>query len=645
MTSATEAFDGGTMTGVSGQGILATTGDRDRFSFDVTGTTPQIVYLEVDFPQESPPIGINAQYTLYLETGGQNGSGTLTQIATDYGNALLGNLSLQTARLVQPGHYVVEISGYKASATDPDAPGDFNFKYTLFEATFPDLDTNEPNNSPADFVTNNNNAFDFSGSSPSTSNTKTATSRISYENDQEWFQVKLPDNADNTRLHYLVQPATGQPAPRYPFKHIDNDRELSVIQPFGWTADGGGFACTAGCSPLVFDAMRDSYCGKEYAGCPEAQRDEGVPANGYNPPPNTELNNFEGIIPISPHQTSHFLKFGYIKASSYDDKSYTITLTWLPAGKGDSLNDGPRVNAGGDFTNAISTSISYQGGGYQPDPGNGALIYNGQTSWGGLPWDQNQSPSNNQQLFDTVGQCVAEGMPPNDDPSLPPETAPIVTGCDFDIPGDFDYYEINMPGGLPSTTTTVPLDDGGTMSQTKLSDASWSLAWDVDAVGPGPSNNLHFQFIFCEQVDASGNCQKWEVTQDIGYSSDAVQSWRSDGNLAPAYQINGNSASFSQAACACMPGSWLKYGKFYMKVRGVNRYNWGEATYHVRSALGDFAQENFVADGGASVACAPAPGNDAGLVGCNFCAQAGGSDPCNEVDADPNGGVPSFGGP
>ncbi len=194
------------LTGGAGQGlgVLSTTGDTDYFTVTVPqGVARPILYLDISAPALVPPPQARLQFTVYP--------------ASDAGAPLAavnvaspsGIQEAATAVLLPAdGDYLIKVNGYQPDPNAPPIPGNLGLAYTLKALVIPDLDANEPNDTPATATAVNMTTLGQSISHDG---------RIAYVPDPDWYSITIPAEAQNSLLKYQVSYNNGAPNnARYP---------------------------------------------------------------------------------------------------------------------------------------------------------------------------------------------------------------------------------------------------------------------------------------------------------------------------------------------------------------------------------------------------------------------------------------------
>ena len=545
----------------SSTGVLATTGDVDVYSLDIPNPSGrEILYINIDAPALTPASQIRLAYTL-VQDGPDGGS----LIAGGQSLSPVGEQQFSTARLVPAGgKYYITVEPYRQHPdTDPFPPGDPRLTYTVTAQLWPDLDTNEPNDTPAQADANPVN-LSLGGS-------VTLTGRISEIPDPDWFAVNISGTSQNSRLRYAVQfndsaandkrfPAAGNP-------QQDNTVFVSKLEP-----DPG--SCQTDC-------LGDPYwvgqgCGQATPECIYSYR--------LVDPTNGTLNNFQGEVPIPGGSSgNYYVLFEDQSNDLADDREYQITLSWVA--------DAPdEVSAYHDTSASPQGTISPSIGSYAEDPGAGTNPAKGYISYGhGIPVeDQATNDATPIPIYSEVTQDQFQNN--------------IYTEIDYDALNDGDLFQINLPA-----QTLFP-DGGGAQA------LAWSTGWSIDPASSQGSGarayDLLMTYFFCDQSE-NPSCDplgKWEAIP-LTYHSGTVASWV--GNTGDGFGVNGNRIYAKSGACFCVESRFATSGVAYLNVSGVNRTTYDDAQYEVDTAFSAYPQ-----------ASCPGPNMaDGGSDTCRFCDQ------------------------
>jgi hypothetical protein len=192
---------------------------------------------------------------------------------------------------------------------------------------------------------------------------------------------------------------------------------------------------------------------------------------------------------------------------------------------------------------------------------------------------------------------------------------------DYDaVVSDVDSYTFNLPTGLSD-----PLD------------RTWELYWDVDdAPSGGMPHDLTLEVTFCDGDRPDGGSICTPVTTGsrggrfvIGYSGSSLASWHNTASTSAERQpVFDRSASGGRTAttvrpygCFCFEPRFIRGQTVNVRVVGVDRDDYAERTYRIRTSYADYPQSYTQTDGGTK-SC-PAPVFDGGVwyPGCRFTQQ------------------------
>ncbi len=307
--------------GVSGtqSGFLATTDDTDLFSFDVTPTSRQIIYLHITSKMANllPPPPYRLAYTLYEPGGTSISEGVMD-------NAFL-QVDLSTARLAPgPGTYKLAIYGYKSPGSTAPIAGDLRLKYDIEVRVLPDIDMREPNDSVTTAQTVN-----------VTSGTQTLTGRLSYVADEEWFKLVVAPSGTARTLRYEI--SVDKAAGRFPQISAVSTRQARLVTQVttGATAQDRKTNCTNDSTvcPRSFDSLQSSQgqlvstlCGiADPPQCLWGERNEEAQITALK-----DMKNFVGAVPVPTSGQTYVLMFrdqGARNMKYADDRVWNIRVT------------------------------------------------------------------------------------------------------------------------------------------------------------------------------------------------------------------------------------------------------------------------------------------------------------------------------
>jgi hypothetical protein len=414
-------------------GYLATNDDVDLYTFDVTASARQILYLKILGPAmhpTNPPPPYLMSYTLFDPADRPIAEGAVQN------NFVAINLS--TARLLAvSGKYKLKVQGFKDPASMDVVRGDLRIKYDIEVRIIPDLDTLEPNDAISSARV---------ASLPPNGNLSLG-GRLSYVADEEWFSIALPARGTPSTLRYRfgVSGAAGRFAPLT----LSPNRQLRIVRKVtqGATLALQIKACNedARVCPKGFDdntnsgaALVESLCKLDPTPqCIFSQRTE--QAQFQN------LKNFVGAIPIEANKSDEFFLVirdeGLGKSKYADDRDWTLDLQWR-----DDTDEATR-----------------QGGPTMQTLGGGPTVSNGQLTFGYgrilEPFDINSG----------------DGVRAVDDYDA--------------VPSDTDLFEYSFGGASGSLTWNLEWElnhvDGGTVPPGEL-----ALEFSVCDLGAGADGGL-----------------------------------------------------------------------------------------------------------------------------------------------------------
>jgi hypothetical protein len=191
---------------------------------------------------------------------------------------------------------------------------------------------------------------------------------------------------------------------------------------------------------------------------------------------------------------------------------------------------------------------------------------------------------------------------------------------DYDaIPSDLDTYVLQIPAGL-----TEPLD------------RTWKLQWEVGHLPDGGlPHGLALELTFCDGDRMDGGVCTPVSTGSRGapltlaYRDEPLRAWHSPAGtlsgLQPLYSLergaNSTTVTVQPYACACLEPRFVRGGSFTVAVGAVDRLDYGEVPYTLRTAYTGYPK-SYAVDGGMAQCPAPAPaGTDGGVSGCQFTRQ------------------------
>ncbi|MBS2026811.1 MAG: hypothetical protein JST54_02810 [Deltaproteobacteria bacterium] len=544
----------------SATGVLATTGDIDVYSLDVPAPSGrEILYIGIDAPALTPASDIRLAYSIVLD--GPDGG---TPIAGGESLSPIGEQKFSTARLVPAGgRYYITVEPYRQHPdTDPYPPGDPRLTYTVTAQLWQDLDTNEPNDTPAE--------ADANAVSLSLGNSVTLAGRISEVPDPDWFAVNVAGSGQNSRLRYSVtfndNAANSKRFP--PAGNTQQDNTIFVVK----TEPDPGTCQT--------DCLGDPYwvsqgCGQSTPQCIYSYR--------LVDPNDGTLSNFQGEVPIPAGASgNYYVLFEDQSNDLADDREYQITLSWLPEASDE-------VSAYHDSAASVQGTIAPAIGGYNEDPGTGTNAASGFISYGhGIPVEE--QATNDATPIPIYSQVTQDQFQHD-----------IYTEIDYDAMNDGDLFKITLPAQTASADGGVP-------------PLAWSTGWTVNPASSQGSGarayDLLMTYFFCDQSE-NPTCDplgQWEAIP-LTYHSGTVASW--NGNTGDGFGVNGNRIWAKSGACFCIESRFAASGVAYLNVSGVNRTTYDDASYEVDTAFAPYPQ-----------ASCPGPSmSDGGSDTCRFCDQ------------------------
>ncbi len=506
-------------------GYLATANDVDRFTFNVPASN-KVLYLSLAGELLQPPPPFRLSYTLYDAAMIPVSEGVMT-------NQFLA-VDLATARTTSTGDYVLEVTGYRNEPLQV-TPGDLRLKYGVQVQLLDELDPNEPNNT---LETAHAQTLGAPGQSA------TLHGRLGEIPDADWFAFDLPASSSPTVFYYHLTPGSG--AGRFPAIPGPVDRQVriftQVTQGPSLTAQQSACMTSASVCPRRDDAtpyqdgLVNAYCMMDTPRCMWAARQEDAKY------PN--LRNFEGAVPVPAHSGTvrYFVLVEDDGNNWADDVEYTLDAQWRA-----DPDEASRTSGGVEQTPATTIAFDSGASGF-PAPPSGFEL-SGTLSYGYGFW-RNNDP------------LKGEGIRAHDD---------------YDAMGsDEDNYELDFPGGL-----SAPLDQ------------TWELQWEIDKPAGGGSApyDLALDVQFCDGSQGTGSCHS--VNRTLGYTGGNLGSWHSAGvqgaPFQPVYSLEDTATSVKVTAlawgCFCIEPRFVQGGKFFVKVVAVDRENYADVKYHVRTAL------------------------------------------------------------
>ena len=343
----------GALTQGTQTGFLATDNDVDTFSFPVTATGRQIIYLhitETGTHPTNPPPPFQLSYTLFDPSDVPISEGTMD-------NAFLA-IDLATARLApMTGTYKLKINGFRAPTVVGAIKGDLRVQYAVQVQVMADLDAQEPNDTLAT----------ARPKSLSPNSSVSITGKLAHVPDEEWFVVSLPARASPSTFRYRVTAATT--GGRYAPLSGTPARQLRVTKRVTLGANA---------------ADRRTNCKSNRAACPQADDAEAALINKVcelsDPPQclwaerNEEtprigmLRNLVGAIPVEANTATEFLVMfrdeGLGQSKYADDRDWTLELEWRDDADEAARQGGPTSVTLGAGTTSTQGELTFGYGKY-----------------------------------------------------------------------------------------------------------------------------------------------------------------------------------------------------------------------------------------------------------------------------------------
>ncbi|MFL5358652.1 cell-cell cohesion protein MtsF [Archangium sp.] len=559
---------GGVLVG-SASGYLATAGDVDRFAFDVPAG--KLAYVHVTAPSLSPqsPPAYLLSYKLLRPDGNTEVEGRVRT------NVLAADLA--TARRVKAaGKWQVLVQAWNSGTSSEPQPGDPRLKYTVDVKVLDESDPHDVSSDNDDL--SRATVLAFSAGPPS--------AKLSFSGvlgsvpDKDWYAVDVPAYTAHTLLHYrLVPQATGgrfPPLPGLPdrlvrvFTEVPGFSAADCVGKADVCPKGNGYGSDPAVTPLV-----NGWCNNSTPLCVRSSREESELF--------AHLRNFEGVLPVPPHATAarYYFLVQDDGTDWADDKGYALEVEWL--------NDADETTRKGSGTTETVPSkllaSDDAAAGFPAPPIGDAYEVRGSISYG-------------------LGRLVG---------NEPTKGQGVRGPGDYDaVPTDVDTFVFQLP---PSA------------------DRTWELQWEVNNLSDGGTPyGLSLDLTFCDgdRTDA-GVCTPVSTGSaglplTLAYRGDPLRAWHSPAgslsNLQPLYALERGPTStrvtVQPYACSCLEPRFLRGGTLTVAVGGVDRTDYGQADYTLRTAHTAYPQTYSRLDGG--TASCPAPAPDGG-PGCSFTRQ------------------------
>ncbi len=591
------AGSGGVQTNAPGNpGVLSTPGRVDEYSITIPGgITRPILYFSITVPSEaadggllSPPINYLMGYQLY-DCASQTahacaGSGsppvpTGNLVTQDHMPNQLLAVNLDSARLVNSGDtYLLEVAGWQDPSNSTPVQGDLRAQYQLLVSVLSDSD---PYDDPA-------NPYQVSGLSLNGGPLTLSGGRLVHQAQVDLFAVPITASGNNSRIHYTFTPSPPGTVGRFPaLSEFNPVRTADFFVPVPPTTGSAPYAnceqdcntCPSDCANLTGTApcLVNAYCEADGGPfCVYSYRQE-------DPADYSNLQNFEGIIPVKAGTSQIYLSYQDQGGKWADDAPYTLTLDWKDEG---SENQGAyhmsetSALSGGTLTADVPASGSF------PAPHAGATPLQGLLS---------------------VGNTLTSG-----------NVATVHGVNDYDaIPSTLDVWQLSLP--------SVP--GAATLGET------WELQWQVqDSNGGSPPMELAVTPMFC----SGGTCSSpqtqdpFDGLQQLIYQQGIISTWYrgyavtwdQSTTLNPGYTTD----TVQAGACYCFQPSYASDGTFYLFVQGFDRQSYADAKYTLTTAVTTYPQAT--PDGGScpwTGGGIPDGGSTPNVEGCRMAAPSCGN--------------------
>lgn len=274
-------------------GALSTTGDVDKFAFDVSqcGGGRTILVVRMEAPA-SPVVQLRLNYVL---------KGPAGTVSTDYSKTPMKDQLVATARISSAGKYELTVNAYKGPKDIADPPGDLTFTYKVSVGLFPDQDTNEGS-------TGNDSSDTATPTGLSAGASKVFAGRLSYTGDNDIYAISA--SGSPTRLYYRLD----------------------------YTRNAGQFPAVPTLVPkqmTVFQVDKSAECVSKCGGdpvytVPWCQRGQCVHNVRTEDSKISDYGNFEGQLFMPANSGTWYVQLGYTGAEGGDDIPYNLTLEVKP---------------------------------------------------------------------------------------------------------------------------------------------------------------------------------------------------------------------------------------------------------------------------------------------------------------------------
>jgi hypothetical protein len=548
----------------SGSGFLATPGDVDRFSFNVPAG--KLVYVHLTAPYLAPPQQPPAYIFSYKLLRPDQTAEVDRRVRT---NVVAVDLAA-ARRVATAGTWQVLVQAWDSDGPGNEPPpGDVRLQYTLDVRVMDEVDPNDKSGGNEEMARARVGVFD-KGAPPAKVTTPEFTGRLGSEGDLDWYAVDVPAHTAPSVLHYRLVSLAGTGG-RFPALPEVPNRLVRVL------TEMPGFSATDcvtraevcpkgyGANRALFEPLVTGWCNQRTPLCLHSSREE----SEYF----SNLRNFEGTLPVASHTTN--VRYYFLVQDEgtnwAEDKDYRLEVEWLA----DPDEASPSVGS--------KPLASHDGTGFPNPPTGEAYEVYGSISHG-------------------LGRLV------NNDPV---RGQGVRGPTDYDaVPTDVDTFNFSLPSSLP-----VPMD------------RTWELQWDVENLPDGGTPyGLALDLTFCDADRPDGGASCTPVSTGsagqpltLAYRGDSLRAWHSPAgslsNLQPLFRSERSGGvtrvTVQPYACSCLEPRFLRGGTLKVAVSGVDRLDYGQANYTLRTAHTSYPRPFTTTDGGTAMCPRPA---DAGVA-------------------------------